>query len=350
MKRIVSTASSSFVAVLMSGCCSLFPASCPVQPGPVIGGPAPTNPNSSVSRPATLNQDCVASFYTPQGNFKGKVAALEIPLGHWAGGPLKVGNLDLDQGKVQQLSSAAQVAEQARLLFCRATNPEVLGLLSESDRRFVIEKATDSMGKVMENVDTFVRIVITTNDPNEAAAAAEKLKEAASEAKKQFTAPTTPQPELPKTGSVDPSNPSWQAALVLMQVEFATNITSLSNKVEALNERLIATHQRSNVKIIGFADNSTNLAATERERVFKQFQDALAKIPENQRPVIFVVGYASKAGPYLKNIDLGLRRAQSVLNMLQEQKFSRLYEGHAMSGGVDDSAYSNRVDIFLTGA
>lgn len=78
-------------------------------------------------------------------------------------------------------------------------------------------------------------------------------------------------------------------------------------------------------------------------------QGALDSIPAPQRPVILVVGYADKAGRYLHNVDLGLRRAQVVVEFLQQHHFTREYEGRAVSGGIDNSPGGRRVSIYVTG-
>lgn len=154
-----------------------------------------------------------------------------------------------------------------------------------------------------------------------------------------------------KKTEASPYNPMpLSLTLALMQAESADALKKLSDKVDALTQRLDARSGRGEIRAMGFNKNGVSLVAAERQQLYNEFQKALGKVPQSQRPVVLIVGYADKSGPHLRNIDIGLRRAQTVKDYLQEQKFSRAYEGHFMSGGTDDSAYSRRVDIFITGA
>lgn len=332
MNRIVSrTIALFFLSLLVSACIS------PVKPEQV----------------ANVNRDdsCAGSFITPAGNFKG--SGIEIPLGKWSGTPIKIGAIQYDRSDAQKLSEAAQRAEQSRLAFCRATSPLVLNTLPEQDRKDVVIMAIASNEKIQTGVNDFVYAVANAKTSEEGIAAAAKLKSvAAAEEKKvldKAPAAAAAAPEKQANESTyDPQ--SWSVTLALMQAESADRIRKLSDKVDGLNQRLDNSRPRGEIRVMGFEENGAALPAAERQRLFSQFQEALGKIPESQRPVVLVVGYANKSGAYLKNIELAMRRAQAIMGFLQEQKFSRGYEGHAMSGVTEDSAYAQRIDIFVTGA
>lgn len=297
---------------------------------------------------AEPNEGCLASFITPAGNLKG--SGIEIPLGKWASGPIKIGSVTYDHSDAQKLSEAAQRAEQSRLTFCRATSPTVLTTLLQQDRKEVILLAISSNEKIQLSVNNFVSVVINAKTVEEGTAAAAAMKQVVEgEQKKVVEKAPAAGPEKQANGS--PYNPqSWALALTLMQAESADSLTKLSDKVDALTQKFDSGRPRGEIRVLGFNDQGVALPATDRQRLYNQFQVALSNIPESQRPVVLVVGYASKSGVYLKNNDLSLRRAQAVLSYLQEQKFSRGYEGRIMSSGVDDSAYAQRVDLFVMGS
>lgn len=312
--------------------------------------PQVTNPDREASGNSEGRDDaCSASYITPAGNLKG--SGFEIPIGKWAGGPIKIGTVQYDHSEAQKLSEAAQRVEQARLTFCRATSPAVLNTLPATDRKDVVLQAITSNEKVQTAVSKFVTAVANANTPAESVAAAADLKQTVEAEQKKVVDKAPAAAASEKQANRSPYEPqSWSLTLALMQAESADGIRKLSDKVDVLAQRLDNGHPRGEIMITGFNDNGVTLPAAERQRLYSQFQDALGKIPESQRPVVLVVGYANKSGAYLKNIALGLRRAQTVMSFLQEQKFSRGYEGHVMSGGIEDSAYAQRVDIFVTGA
>lgn len=329
-----------FATVLLTGC---SPPVIGTSPGVTSGA------STSVANTTPANHACIASFVTPAGDFKG--SGFEIPLGKWAGGPIKIGSVDYNHAQAQKLSEAASLAEQSRLAFCRATDPAILTLLSEASRADVVMTAITGQRNIQTKVDKFVTSVKNAKDPQEAVSAADELAKTAKDAKKEIEqkAPTA---SLDKQPSWSPTNeplPAW-VTMVLMQAKTEDALRELSDKFNALDKRLNNEKGQDQIKIMGFNENGVSLAATERQRLYGEFQEALSKIPHGQRPIVFIVGYASKHGNHLQNVDIGLRRAQAVKNYLQEQKFSRAYEGRVMSGGIDDSAYEQRVDVFITGA
>ncbi len=202
-------------------------------------------------------------------------------------------------------------------------------------------------------VDAFVKTVTAATDPQQVVAAAEELAKDTKEAKKQFAekVPATQDKQKDKQANLSPGEPlPFWAALTLMQANTIDGFRQLSDKVDVVNQRLDAKSGQGKIRVTGFNDSGVSLPASERQQLYSQFEEALGKIPKTQRPMVLIVGYANKSGSPLRNINIGLRRAQTVMNYLQEQKFSRSYEGHVMSGGIDDSAYAHRVDVFVTGA
>ncbi len=337
MKRILLAAATiSSAAMLLSACESMR-----ILGGGTLGGTTP------VTSPI-VNHACIGSFVSPAGNIKG--AGIEIPIGKWAGGPIKIGSVDYNHSEAQKLSQAASLAEQSRLTFCRATDPAVLSLVPEASRADVIKTALAGQTTIQTNVNAFVVKVMNATTPQEAVAAAAELAKTAKEAEKELV-DKIPASAGGKQVNVLPYEPLplW-ATLALMQANTADAFKHLSDKVDVLNKRFDARPGQGEIRIMSFNDNGVSLAATERQRLYNEFQEALGKIPESQRPVVFIVGYANKSSSYLRNIDIGLRRAQTVRDFLQQQKFSRAYEGRVMSGGVDDSAYARRVDVLVTGA
>lgn len=329
MKRIFPAAAAISAAAMLLSSCALFQR-------------APAAP------PITDNHGCIGSFVTPAGNFKG--AGFEIPLGKWANGPIKIGSVDYNHSDAQKLSQAAMLAEQSRLTFCQATNPAVLSLLPADSRADVIKTALAGQTTIQTNVNAFVVKVVNATSPQEAVAAAAELAKTVNEVAKDLgdKVPTAAIGQQVDGFPYEPL-PFW-ATLALTQANTSDALKQISEKVDVLNKRLDAKSGQGEIRIMGFSENGVALAATERQRLYTEFQEALGKIPVSQRPVVFIVGYATKSGSYLQNIDIGLRRAETVREFLQQQKFSRAYEGRVMSGGVGDSAYARRVDVLVTGA
>jgi len=303
-----------------------------------IGSGGSNDDNSKIVR----TDVCKLSYITPAGDFK--TSAIEIPLGSAAGAAtIKIGAVEYTHAQAQKLADAAQQAEQARASFCIATDPATFNQLSQQDKGEVVKLG------LMQQIDlsTFASIIKGTTKPEVAVQAAQTLESASSTIKAKVAAivPAAAPAAIP--AAVAPAAPA-PAPPPAPAPASAEDLKQLSNKMDSLTERLTSIHARDEIKVLGFDSKGLSLPAAERQRLFSQFQDALNKIPESQRPVVLIVGYATKSGPYLKNIDLGLRRAQTVFSFLQEQKFSRGYDGHVMSGGIDNSAYAQRVDIFIT--
>jgi len=308
----------------------------------------PIKDNERAATKDEISEGCLASFITPAGNLKG--SGIEIPLGKFINGPIKIGSVTYDRSEAQKLSEAAQRAEQSRLTFCRATSPNVLNTLLQSDRKEVILLAISSNEKIQLSVNNFVSVVTNAKTAAEGIAAATAMTQVV-EGEKKKVVEKAPAAEAEKQANESPYNPqSWGLTLALMQAESADSLNKLSNKVDTLNQKLDTGRPRGEIRVLGFNNQGVALSATDRQHLYNQFQVALSNIPESQRPVVLVIGYASKSGVYLKNNDLSLRRAKAVLSYLQEQKFSRGYEGRIMSSVVDDSAYAQRVDLFIMGS
>ena len=226
----------------------------------------------------------------------------------------------------------------------------MLNLVPAVDRADLIKTALAGQTIIQTNVNAFVVKIVNATSSQEAVAAAAELAKTVKEMEKELKDKVPTAAIGQQVGGLHYEPLPFWATLALTQANTSDALKQISEKVDVLNKRFDAKSGQGEIRVMGFSENGVGLAATERQRLYVEFQEALGKIPVSQRPVVFIVGYATKSGSYLRNIDIGLRRAETVRAFLQQQKFSRAYEGQVMSGGVGDSAYARRVDVLVTGA
>lgn len=318
---------------------------------PQSGSQTSTDANRDSSK-IDRSQVCRVSYINPAGDFK--TDAIDVPFGSSPNAAhFRIGHVEYTHDDAQKLAPAAQEAEQIRLMYCLTTDPNVIARIPPDALPALLMEGMHAM----ENLHGFTYRILNATSVKEGQQAADDLTKASQAATadmankvKQY-APDVPIPKAaaPGTPNTAPAMPPVPPAPSTAAITPA-NLQQLFAEVSALNKKLSEPSARAEIKVLGFASKGVSIEAAERHQLYNEFEQALNRIPPNQHPVILVVGYAQKSGPYLKNIDLSLRRAQAVMSFLLEQKFSRSYEGHVMSGGVDDTAYADRVDIFLTGA
>ena len=68
-----------------------------------------------------------------------------------------------------------------------------------------------------------------------------------------------------------------------------------------------------------------------------------------RRPRVAVVGFADESGSYLRNVELGLRRAQLVAAFLERSFSGQAYIAIVSSGGVlNEAENGRRVDVRIS--
>lgn len=309
----------------------------------LTGCPSVASKNDSV-REGGANSACAVSFLNPKGDFE--MSGVVIPLGFKIDAPvIKIGAAKYTASDAQKLSDAAQRMEQARLNNCLVVNAPGFRELTPEMRMELLKDIIT----VSKNMTGFANLIASSTDPAKAVAEAEKLTKTAEVVKAKADDAAKKIAEVEEKVAFEKP---WTSDFESMRAESSRNLATIFEEVKQVQETLASLKNRAQtVKIdIGtFEINATSIPAAGREQLVTNVQQALESIPSRQRAIVLVVGYSDKSGNYLQNLDLGLRRAQAVINYLIHQRFTREYEARAVSGGINDSPGGRSVSIFVAG-
>lgn len=285
-----------------------------------------------------------------------KIAGLEIPLGKLAPDQkVKIGSVEYGATQVDKLAETAQLLEQVRLMNCAVLSAKL------PDAAELVKKAYDV-------VQAFGTGLKTATTPQQGMAAADKAQSEAKQlAENTMTKPGAPEapagpqpPSTPKTSSNDGESDVSDPFKAIAKLAASTSRDSIfhGERIKAIQDTLTSLNKRvdnmrplpqqSAIEIVGFAFNGTSIPADAREGVYEKFGAALDAIPEGVTAKVLIVGYTDKSGAYLRNLDLGLRRAEVIREILQRQSYARAFLSQAVSGGVSESQRGRHVMIYVS--
>lgn len=122
---------------------------------------------------------------------------------------------------------------------------------------------------------------------------------------------------------------------------------SLVDVQRRLNELKAVPHEM--VSLDDFDSGGVALTAGQKELLTERFSLALANSPTSRIPSVSIVGFADEPGSHLINVDIGLKRAQSVTIYLERNFPKQSNINIVSSGGVlSKSSTDRRVDILIS--
>ena len=254
------------------------------------------------------------------------------------GSTVKIGNVVYNADQAYELTESAQALEQARMLSCGLINSRAFVSMSDSYKAPGFATAFAAVTAMT----TFGNKVRDAAAPAEGLAAAEQAKKEALSAAEKAKLEAAKTPPVSLDMRLDSLSQS-----TLTASKDASNALQAIEKLRTDVNGWRAAPQSSRIEIVGFPSGATNLPLAAREAMFAKVNLALSVLPPRHDALLLVVGYADAPGASRYNVELGLRRAQNVIDILQRQPFERTFQSRASSGGVDTSASGRHVKIFV---
>lgn len=275
--------------------------------------------------------------YKSAGKFS--IAGVEIPITRLPDGQkVKIGSINYEAAEAYELTKGAQALDQARLTSCSVMNNAGFATMSEAYKKDIYDKVIALANRMTD----YGNDLASAKDAQQGLNAADKAqtdgKKAAETSKPQQTA---------EIRMIEDLSDRLSRAMELTSTrtgQLEQKLVMLRSEFDDLQTR----GQTSRIDIIGFPAAATNLSAEKRGQLYVRLQNAMAKMPGKQKTLVLIVGYADRSGAYLSNVDLGLRRAQVVKSYIQQQRFPRMFDVRAVSGGVDDSGGGRHVSIYVS--
>lgn len=279
---------------------------------------------------------CKMSFKTAGG---WSISGINIPTTKLpTGSTVKIGNVVYNADQAYELTESAQALEQARLLSCALINSPAFISMSDTYKSTGFATAFAAV----TSMTTFGTKVRDAAAPAEGLAAAEQAKKEALSAAEKAAAEAAKKPLVSLDMRLDSLSQS-----TLTASKDASHALQAIEKLRTDVDGWRAAPQSSRIEIVGFPSGATDLSLAAREAMFAKVSLALSVLPPKQDALLLVVGYADAPGALRYNVELGLRRAQNVIDILQRQPFERTFQSRASSGGVDRSASGRHVKIFV---
>ncbi len=303
----------------------------------VMGVLAACQPVTDLVIAARAAQDGCAMTFKTRGGWS--ISGINIPLSKLpTGSTVKIGNVVYNADQAYELTESAQGLEQARLLSCGLIASPAFVRMSDAYKAPLFATAFAAV----TSMTTFGNKLQDAVKPVEGLAAAEQAKKEALAAEEKAKAAATKTPAV-----------VWDMRLDSLSQSTLTASKDASNALQAIEKLRTdvdgwrAAPQSSRIEIVGFPSGATSLPLAARAAMFAKVNLALSVLHPRQDALLLVVGYADAPGASRYNIELGLRRAQNVIDILQRQPFGRTFQSRASSGGVDPSASGRHVKIFV---
>jgi outer membrane protein OmpA-like peptidoglycan-associated protein len=103
------------------------------------------------------------------------------------------------------------------------------------------------------------------------------------------------------------------------------------------------------ITVVGFENSSARLSDPMKASLIRDFELALPLSPAAEAQLLNVIGYADTSGSYLRNVDLGIRRASEVASFLTKTFPDRAKIGILSSGGAQGpGADQRKVMVHIT--
>lgn len=245
--------------------------------------------------------------------------------------PVKIGKFTYTSAQAKTLGDAVASLEEFRLAHCQSmrnlssAKGATAALIAEAIRDF--NKTYASMNA------TFSYALREATSPEDALKKATEAKRLADREAERLAKP-------PIGSGLEP------------QLE----LTALKSQLKDLDDRLSSVeakrykgeaHLRQTVIVSEFLQNGVSLNATARQTLSARVLQLAGQVPVDELLLATVIGFADSNGSYLANVDLGLRRAQSVATYLATVNSQILIQSIASGGISEGVSNARRVEVYL---
>ena len=292
----------------------------------------------------TLLESC-KSIPTPKPGFNLNFQGIEVP---WKPqNPVKIGSVTFNATEAMRVSDAIYALSESRQSQCVYVAGALLGNPKPTGDRILEAMNTFKAGeRASEDLKTLLQT--PDADPKLVAAFAEKVKLEVEHQTRTTQQILKPGAEVRKPAKVGMSDLEDDLASDIRQ---GLQVGSVKSSLEELRkevESLQAAPHRL-ISIGGFPRNSVALTAGMKNQLSAQFSQALSDAKGRPVPRVAVVGFADESGSYLRNVELGLRRAQLVAAFLERSFSGQAYIAIVSSGGVlNEAENGRRVDVLIS--
>jgi outer membrane protein OmpA-like peptidoglycan-associated protein len=261
------------------------------------------------------------------------VGGLEIPTG--SSGPIKIGNATYTPLQVQRLTDTAQRMEQYRLGQC--------GVLSTLERLKPqpVEKITqiaEVIARLNFEMQRLAKEVPVSRDPES------QVRDHEAAANTAIPKSDPPPPKGAAAGQTSPPTTPLETISALEQrikLHFDGALAQLRQLVspkDDLGRSARPTDLPPGVHtlvVTGFGTGSEVLTTRMKSHLLYDLQTTIESAPAGYTFFIDVIGYADISGNPSRNIEIGLKRANSVAAFIAEQSaLKRAQLRHVSSGGA----------------
>lgn len=258
--------------------------------------------------------------------------------------PVKIGKFTYTPAEAKSLSNAVSALENYRLGHC--TNMRTLA----GDKNRLPNSIADAVkGYNTTYIVLFMQlseILNTGATPEKVVKTADRIsadaKKASEELKKAAGAPQTAVPPI----FILPDS------IANLSEEFSkvrTDVQILKSRIfdleGSLNKSPITT--RHVIVVQGFANNSVALPAKARQNLADEVLRFIRENPSSTNFKATLIGFADPKGSQILNLDLGIRRARHVAELLTQLNYFVEIENVASGGILNNAANARRVEIAI---
>ncbi|MFN9473244.1 hypothetical protein [Acidovorax sp.] len=272
------------------------------------------------------------------------VGGIEIPFK--PNQPVKIGTINFTRDDARRVSDAIYALSESRKTQCAYLGFSLKGTPPPSGARIL--QALDGIKEAEQQVAAVVGVLNTEGaDPKAAVEAAEKASANAKESEAKARASLGAQ--APSVGT------PIKIGLADLSDDVASGIRDISAVKASLSavERDVQAMKRAGTQqqfsVGGFDSGGVMLTSGMKEALAERFAAALAGVPPSRVPRVAIVGFADESGVHRNNIEIGLRRAQSVAAFL-DRSFPKLAEISIVSSGgvLSNDPNGRRVDLVIS--
>lgn len=309
----------------------------------LLGGCCTAPPPAKDPVMEIISQSC-AGLPTPQRDAKFFLGGLEIPFK--PNQPVKIGTLDFSLEDARKVSDAIYALSESRKRQCVYLLVSLRGVPPPSGNRVL--QSLDGIQVSEKQADAVLNVLNTQGgDPKAAVAAAEKASAIAKEAEEKSKAALGVQ-------ASDNGNSS-KIAMVDLPAEVQSGIRDIGyvkNKLTSVQGQIDDLRKAGPYRqfsIAGFDTGGVMMTSTMKDALSQQLSAALSSAPPALVPRVAIIGFADETGSYLANVDIGLRRAQSVAAYIA-RNFPKVTEIQIVSSGGVAANVPNgrRVDLLIS--
>lgn len=297
--------------------------------------------NISSSIEDTFASSCKGIPQVQQG-YNLRIGGVEVPFK--PGGPIKIGKLEFDKSDGATVSDAIFALSESRQRQCSYLAAALLGKPRPSGAAILqVLSRIDATGAKVDSI--VADLSDGAKDPKQVAARAEQAAQTAKQEEEAAKRNLLTEPKSGKVGYKD------LAEDVAADIRLSRDVPNVKVELSNVQQRLLligASISTQRVIVGGFEAGGVALSSQMKEALAKQFSSVVGSFRQAGAPRVAIVGFADETGSYIQNIDIGLRRAQSVVAYLERSYPQQLIFTIVASGGVQVGSGARRVDILIS--